>query len=158
MIIPSFSLIENHLLIITTLAETNSNNETVSTSSFGNFIVTNHLTTLVFSSKEYFKKWHKDHVKCSWIKGEPFEIGSILYVGGYMHNSSHKMKFLGIKNEFNRNIEYRLLFSISIVYPRISFTINPKNDTSIFTATFSFRFGWFFQKFMKSRAEAITLI
>jgi hypothetical protein len=23
----------------------------------------------VFSSEEYFKTWHQDHVKCHWIKG-----------------------------------------------------------------------------------------
>ena len=109
----------------------------------------------VFSSQEYFKKWHKDHVKCSWAKGEPFEVGSILYVEEYMHNSLHKMQFLGTKNESNRIIEYKLLFPMSIICPKGSFTINSENGKSIFTATLSFRFSWLFQKFMKSRVEAI---
>ena len=109
----------------------------------------------VFSSQEYFKKWHKDHLKCSWTMGEPFEVGSLLYVEEYMHNSLHKMKFLGTKNELNRNIEYKLLFPISIICPRGSFTIDPQNGSSIFTATLSFRFGKLFQKFAKSRVEAI---
>ena len=41
----------------------------------------------VFSSQEYFKKWHKDHVKCQWLKGKPFEEGSILYVEEYYHGN-----------------------------------------------------------------------
>ena len=49
----------------------------------------------VFSSEKYFKTWHQDHVKCYWIKGEPFEEGSILYVEEYLHGKIHKMKFIG---------------------------------------------------------------
>lgn len=109
----------------------------------------------VFSSQEYFKKWHKDHVKCSWIKGQPFEVGSILYVEEYLHGELHKMKFLGTKKELNRKIEYKLLFPMSIVCPKGSFIIEPTERSAIFTATLSFRFGWLFQKLAKSRVEAI---
>ncbi|MFX0117600.1 MAG: SRPBCC family protein [Candidatus Hodarchaeota archaeon] len=110
----------------------------------------------VFSSLEHFKKWHKDHVKCSWIKGKPFEVGSILYCEEYLHGDLHKMKFLATKNEQNQRIEYKLLFPTSIICPKGSFLIEPKEGNSIFTATLSFRFGWFFQKFFRTRVETIT--
>jgi hypothetical protein len=32
----------------------------------------------VFSSEEDFKEWHEDHVECRWLRGKPFEIGSVL--------------------------------------------------------------------------------
>ncbi|MFX1282345.1 MAG: SRPBCC family protein [Promethearchaeota archaeon] len=110
----------------------------------------------VFSSQEYFKKWHHDHIKCSWIKGESFEVGSILYVEEYLHGKLGKMKFLGTNVEINKKIEYKLLFPTSIICPKGSFIIEPKEGSSIFTATLYFRFGRFFQKFAKSRVEAIT--
>ena len=110
----------------------------------------------VFSSQEYFKKWHPDHVKYSWIKGEPFAVGSILYVEEYLHCKLGKMKFLITNLEINRKIEFKLLFPTSIICPKGSFMIEPKERSSIFTATLTFRFGRFFQKFAKSRVEAVT--
>ena len=110
----------------------------------------------VFSSQEYFKKWHHDHVRCYWIKGEPFEVGSILFVEEYLHGKLGKMKFLGTNLEINRKIEFKLLFPTSIICPKGSFTIEPREGSSIFTATLSFRFGRFFQKFAKSRVKAVT--
>lgn len=109
----------------------------------------------VFSSEEYFKTWHQDHVKCHWIKGEPFEEGSILYVEEYLHGKIHKMKFIGTKVESNRKIEYRLLFPMSVVCPKGSFIIVPKERSCIFTANLSFRFGKAFAKFAGSRVESV---
>ena len=109
----------------------------------------------VFSSEEYFKKWHKDHIKCQWLKGKPFEEGSILYVEEYLHGELHKMKFLSTQLETNRKIEYRLLFPMSIICPKGSFTVEPKGESCIFTATLTFRFGRLFSKFAKGRVEAI---
>jgi hypothetical protein len=109
----------------------------------------------VFSSQEYFKKWHKDHVKCQWLKGKPFEKGSILYVEEYLHGELHKMKFLTTQLEPNRKIEYRLLFPMSIICPIGSFTVEQKGESSIFTASLTFRFGWLFTKFAKSNVEGM---
>lgn len=111
----------------------------------------------VFSSQEDYKKWHKDHVDCSWIKGQSFEMGSLLYCEEYLHGELHKMKFLSTKKELNKKIEYKLLFPWSIICPKGSFIIEPKEGSSIFTATLSFRFGWLFQKFAKRRVEVITI-
>ncbi len=109
----------------------------------------------VFSSQEYFKRWHKDHVKCQWRNGKPFDRGSVLYIEETLHGKLHKMKFLGTKVDPNRRIEYRLLFPTSIMCPKGSFLIEPKGKSCIFTATLSFRFGLLFSTFAKDRVEAI---
>jgi hypothetical protein len=108
----------------------------------------------VFSSEEYFKRWHQDHVKCQWLRGKPFEIGSVLYVEEYLHGKLHKMKFLGTQLDSNRKIEYKLLFPMSMICPKGLFIIEPKGESCIFTATLSFRLGWLFSIFAKSRVEA----
>ncbi len=104
--------------------------------------------------EENFKAWHPDHVECRWLKGEPFEEGSILYVEEYLHGKLHKMKFLGTKIEPNKKIEYKLLFPTSIICPKGSFIIEPKGESCIFTATLSFRFSKILSKLAKSRVEA----
>jgi len=109
----------------------------------------------IFSSEENFRAWHPDHVRCRWLKGKPFEEGSIVYVEEYMHGKLHKIKFLGTRVEPNRRIEYKILFPTSIACPKGSFIIEPKGKSCIFTATLSFRFGWLFSKFAKSRVEAV---
>ena len=109
----------------------------------------------VFSSDKYFKRWHKDHVRCKWVQGKPFEVGSVLYVEEYLHKGIHKMKFLGSKVETNRKIEYKILFPTSIICPEGSFIFKPKENNCIFTATLSFRFGRLFSMFARSRVEAI---
>ncbi len=109
----------------------------------------------VFSSEEDFKRWHKDHVKCQWLRGKPFEIGSVLYIEEYLHGELHKMKFLGTQLDPNRKIEYKLLFPMSMICPKGSFIIEPKGESCIFTATLSFRLGWLFLIFAQGRVEAI---
>lgn len=109
----------------------------------------------VFSSEEYYRRWHRDHVRCLWVKGRPFEEGSILYVEEYLHGRLHKMKFLDIKVEPNRKVEYRLSFPTSVVCPKGSFTIEPKGESCTFTATLFFRFGRAFAKLARSRVEAM---
>ena len=110
----------------------------------------------VFSHQKYFQKWHKDHVKCSWIKGKNFEVGSIINLEQYMRGKLQKMKLQSTKIELNKKIEYKPLFPASIISPKGSFTVEPKNSSSIFTAETSFRFGWLFQKFAQSRIKAFT--
>lgn len=109
----------------------------------------------VFSSEEHFKKWHRDHIKCQWLRGKPFEVGSILYVEEYLHGKSHKMKFLGTNVESNRRIEYRLLFPTSIFCPKGSFLVELEGESCILTAILYVRLGWFLSIVAKGRVEAI---
>ena len=36
------------------------------------------------TGKDY-QAWHPDHVDWQWIKGEPFEKGSVVYLKEYLH-------------------------------------------------------------------------
>ncbi|MFX0151206.1 MAG: hypothetical protein ACFFAJ_10525 [Candidatus Hodarchaeota archaeon] len=74
-----------------------------------------------------------------------------------MHGELHEIKFLTTKKESNRIIEYKLLFPVSIICPKGSFIIEPKDGSSIFTTTLSFRFSWLIQKFARRRIEAIAI-
>ena len=85
----------------------------------------NRLTHL-FRGKEDYQSWHPDHVDLRWIKGEPFEDGSIAYCEEYLHGEMHKFKFLITKVVPNRVIEWRPLFPWSIFMPRNAFVIEPK--------------------------------
>lgn len=109
----------------------------------------------VFSSEKYYKMWHKDHTICKWLKGKPFEKGSILYAEEYLHGKLHKMKFIGTKVVKNKIIGFRLLFPTSIVCPKGSFIIEKGKGNSIFTANLYFRFSNFFIKYAKDRVDAI---
>ena len=75
----------------------------------------------------------------------------------YLHGALHKMKFRSTAVELHKKIEFELLFPISIICPKGSFTIVPKGTNSIFTASLSFIINWLFRSFMKSRVEAIKI-
>lgn len=109
----------------------------------------------LFSSEENFKAWHKDHAACRWLKGKPFEKGSVLYVEEYLHGELHQLKFFVTQLVPNRKIEYKLLFPVSVICPNGSFTIELQGKSSIFTSTLSFRIGWLFLILAKRRVEAI---
>ena len=48
--------------------------------------------THVFRGKEDYQAWHPDHVDLCWIRGEPFEEGSIAYCEEYLHGEMQKFK------------------------------------------------------------------
>ncbi|MCK5442730.1 MAG: SRPBCC family protein [Maribacter sp.] len=95
----------------------------------------------VFSSNGGYKKWHKDHVSCKWIKGKALEEGSILYAEEYLHGKLHGLKARLTKIEPNRKVTYQFLFPLGILCPKGSFIIEPKGEGSIFIAMLSFNFG-----------------
>jgi len=110
----------------------------------------------MFSSQENYINWHKDHTACRWIKGQPFEIGSVLYCEETLHGESHSMKMRCTTNIVGKRIEYNLSFPMSIICPKGSFIMETKKKSSIFTATISIRFGWLFQLFFENRIKALA--
>jgi hypothetical protein len=110
-----------------------------------------------FKDKESYQAWHPDHVDIRWIKGEPFEVGSILYVEEYLHGVLHKLKFRITKIVPNRMIEYRSLFPFSIVAPENTFLIEPKGKNScVFIAMSSLRLPrWLFERLTKKHNSKI---
>lgn len=111
--------------------------------------------TNIKTEKDY-QAWHHDHVDCRWTKGEPFQVGSVVYFEEYLHGEMHKLKFLCTKVVPNRLIEYRPLFPWSIFMPKSQFVMEPRGEKGcVFTATISFRAGSLFKKFGKKRLETV---
>ncbi len=107
-------------------------------------------------NREDYLAWHPDHTDCIWLKGEPFQVGSIVYFEEYLHGELHKLKFLCTKIVPNRLIEYRPLFPWSFFMPKCSFAMEPrKGGSCIFTATINLRAGPLFRKFGGKRLDAI---
>lgn len=92
---------------------------------------------------ESYRAWHPDdHVTLRWIKGQPWEEGSVLYAEEYIHGKLHKLKFLITKVVPNRAIEFMPLSRLLRIYfPKNAFTIESKGDTCVFTATGCLRVG-----------------
>ncbi len=104
--------------------------------------------------EENYRAWHPDHVACSWTAGEPRRVGSVLSIEEYIHGELHKMKFR-LTEIGNTRIEYDILFPLSIICPRGSFHANPKNDSCIFVATLTFRWGHLLSILFRKRIEAL---
>jgi len=104
---------------------------------------------------ENYKAWHPDdHVEFRWIKGKPLEEGAIGYFEEYLHGKLHKAKVLYTKIVPNREIEYSPLFWLwRIFWPKGTFTIEPKGESCIFTATVCYRLGWLSTKLAKNRIK-----
>jgi len=71
--------------------------------------------------------WHPDdNVTLRWIKGQPWEEGSVVYAEEYIHGKLHKLKFLITKVVPNREIEFMPLSQLLRIYfPKNTFTIVP---------------------------------
>ena len=110
-----------------------------------------------FKDKESYQAWHPDHLDIRWIKGEPLQVGSIVYAEEYLHGDLHKLKFRITKIVPNRVIEYRSLFPLSILAPGNTFLVEPEGENScIFTAMGSLRLPvWLFEKLHKKHKNKI---
>ncbi len=106
--------------------------------------------------EENYKAWHPDHVTCRWIKGGPGNKGSVLYIEEYVHGELHKMTFRMKKIE-PANIEYDILFPLSLICTKGSFHIRPKDNGCIFTATLTFRLGALLKILFKKRMKALRM-
>jgi hypothetical protein len=86
---------------------------------------------------ESYRAWHPDdHVAFRWIKGPPWEEGSVVYAEEYIHGKLHKLKFV-----------------ITKLFPKNRVTVEPKQGACIFTAQGTIRVGWLIRTFAKKRLE-----
>ena len=91
-----------------------------------------------------YQAWHpEDHVAFRWIKGEPWQQGSVAYAEEYIHGKLHKFKFLTKEVVPNRKIELVPLSRILRIYfPWNKFLIEPVDGRScVFTASGLLRVG-----------------
>lgn len=109
----------------------------------------------IFSNEENYRMWHRDHVTCRWLKGIPFEKGSVLYAEEYLHGKLYKLKFISTNLVRNNKFEYRLLFPASLICPKGSFIIEQEKENCIFTANLYYRLNKFFDRYFKDSIDAI---
>jgi hypothetical protein len=104
---------------------------------------------------ESYRAWHPDdHVTLRWIKGQPWEEGSVVYAEEYMHGKLHKIKFIITKVIPNRRIEFAPSSRFLRTYfPRNVFDIEPRGDICVFTASGHLRVGWLVRTFAKDKLE-----
>ena len=105
--------------------------------------------------EQNYQMWHpEDHIALRWLKGKPFEEGSVVYYEEYLHGKVHKGKFIVSKVVPKREIEFCPVFWLwRIYFPKNTFIIEPKGEKCIFTATVSFRVGWFVKTFARKKLE-----
>ena len=90
-----------------------------------------------------YQAWHpEDHVAFRWIKGVPWQEGSVAYSEEYLHGKLHKFKFLINKVVADREIELvPLTRLIRIFFPWSRFSIEPREGYCVFTASGVMRVG-----------------
>lgn len=104
---------------------------------------------------ESYRAWHPDdHVAFRWIKGQPWQEGSVIYAEEYIHGKLHRLKFVISRIIPNRLIEYTPLSRILRIYfPKNTFSMEPKGDTCLFTATGILRVGRLAKFFAKGKLD-----
>jgi len=104
---------------------------------------------------ESYRAWHSDdHLALRWIKGQPWEEGSVVHAEEYIHGKLHKLKFVVTKVIPNREIEYTpVSWLLRRYFPKNTFSVEQKEGTCVFTATGTYRLGWLAKTFAKKRLE-----
>jgi Polyketide cyclase / dehydrase and lipid transport len=104
---------------------------------------------------ESYRNWHpEDHISLRWLKGKPWEVGSVVCAKEYIHGVIHTFKFVTTKMIPNRLIEYMPTFCLYRIFiPKNSFIIEPTSIGCIFTAEGSYRIGRIGKLFAKNKIE-----
>ena len=108
-----------------------------------------------------YRAWHpNDHISFRWVKGKPWEVGSIVYAKEYIHGVIHTLKFVVTKMIPNRLIEYIPTFWLFRIFiPRNSFIIERTSRGCNFKAVGCYRVGRIGKLFAKKRiTEGINSI
>lgn len=110
---------------------------------------------------ESYQAWHpKDHISLRWVKGKPWEVGSIVYAKEYIHGVVHKLKFVVTRMIPNQLIEYTPTFWLFRLFiPKNAFIIEQTSKGCIFKAVGCYRVGRIGKLFAKRRiSEGIDSI
>jgi hypothetical protein len=105
---------------------------------------------------ENYRRLHpEDHVLIHWVRGEPWQEGSVVYAEQYAHGKLHKLKYIITRVVPNREIEFSPLSRfLRIYFPRNTFSVEQRGYTSVFTATVHIRVGWLMKKLARKKFEA----
>ena len=102
-----------------------------------------------------YRAWHpEDHVTFRWIRGAPWEEGSVVYAEEYIHGKLHRLKFLIKEVVPNRKIEFVPLSRLLRIFcPRNTFLIEPRGRSCVFTASGVLRVGRLVKTLARSKLE-----
>jgi hypothetical protein len=83
-----------------------------------------------------YRAWHPDdHVAMRWTKGSPWQEGSVIYAEEYIDGELQKLTFVVTRVVPNREIEYVPVSRFRRRYaPKYTFSVEPKDTSSVFTA------------------------
>ncbi|NIM51343.1 MAG: hypothetical protein GTN62_11600 [Gemmatimonadales bacterium] len=84
---------------------------------------------------ENYRAWHPDHVRCQWLRGEPLQVGSVLYMEEYLHGKLHKLRARTTSAIPGQEVHYRLAPGMSG-----TFRVTPRTHGTRFTAELRFGF------------------
>ncbi len=105
--------------------------------------------------EENYTAWHpQDHVVFKWLKGRPWEEGSVVYAEEIIHGKLHKLKFVVTRVVPKKEVEFSPASRLLRTYfPKNAFIIEQKGDICTFTATGHIRVGWLVSKFARKKLE-----
>jgi len=106
--------------------------------------------------EENYRAWHpQDHQLMRWVKGEPWEEGSVAYAEQYAHGKLHKLKYIVTKVVPDREIEFSPRFWLwRIYFPKNTFSVESRGEICTFTATAHMRVGWLMKKLARKKLDA----
>lgn len=88
-----------------------------------------------------YTSWHPDHISAEWTSGVPNAVGSVLTVVERLGGTTETLRFELTSIDPPRGFDYRLRGHASVLLPKGSFAIEPKERGSRFTAAIAYRFG-----------------
>jgi len=103
---------------------------------------------------EGFKTLNADNISFHWLKGEPWEEGSIAYAEKCLHGKPHRFKFIISTVAPNRHIEYRPASRLMrMFFPKKEFIIEQTTNGCRFISSATFRTGWIGKKFFRRKID-----
>ena len=100
-------------------------------------------------------EWHPSHIKALWKKGDPNEIGSVMYAEEFIGDELLKMSSKLTKLIPNSFYEFKTVGHVKLLMPHGTFEIIPNGNKSIFKATLDFRMGKLLSKIAKKKVAQI---
>lgn len=88
-----------------------------------------------------YKAWHpQDHISCTWTKGRPHEIGSIVEAVELIAGKARKVRMKCTAVDKHKRIEYETLLPLGLFHPSSTYLIKETGPRSVeFTALDRFR-------------------
>ncbi len=102
-----------------------------------------------------YRAWHPDdHVALRWLKGSPWQEGSVIYAEENIDGELHKLTFIVTRVVPNREIEYVPVSRFRRRYvPKCTFSVESKEANCIFTAAVQARIPLLLRLLFKKKVE-----